>query len=180
MCQIGYELTTVEETLSARQVSEAYAVKLVGFDETTDLHDPCITSNVQVEMTKGAPFEIVILKAAYLSTKGGTSEAIVSEIEGKCFERLRELLRKWKLHFEKLYPDEEWTGPDPEMCSLHRLAGGGGIISDTCNAARKAKRLLREMIQKQAESVLREEMGAEEWEALSSTEREELLRVHMF
>ena len=36
------------------------------------------------------------------------------------------------------------------------------------------------MILKQAEPVLREEMGAEEWDALSNTEREELLRVHMF
>ena len=126
-------------------------------------------------MTEGAPFEIIILKAAYLSTKGGTSAAIVAEIEGKCFERLRDLLRRWKRYFEKLYAGEEWTGPDPERCSLHRLAGGGGVISDTCNAARKAKRLLVELIQ--AEQVLREEMGDGKWDALSITEREELLLV---
>jgi hypothetical protein len=179
-CQkIGYELTTVQEALSARQVAEAYAIKLIGFDETTDRHEPSITSNLRVQMTEGAPFETVILKAAYLATSGGTSEAIVAEIEGKCFERLRDLLRRWKKYFEKLYPSEEWTGPDPERCSLHRLAGGGGIISDTCNAARKAKRLLAELIQNQATAVLREEMGAEAWDALRVEEKADLLRVHL-
>ena len=128
--KIGYELTTVEEVLSARQVAEAFALKLAGFDETSDLHEPFITSNVQVLMTEGAPFEIIILKAAYLSTKGGTSAAIVAEIEGKCFERLRDLLRRWKRYFEKRYPGEEWTGPDPERCFAAQARGGSG--KDAC------------------------------------------------
>ena len=79
---------------------------------------------------------------------GGTSKAIVAEIEGKCFERLRDLLHRWKKYFTKLFPDEQWTGPDPAKCSLHRLAGGGGLISDTCNAARLAKQLLADLVQK--------------------------------
>lgn len=91
--QIGFELTTLVEALAARKTAGAYEVKLLGFDETTDRFKPVLTSNVQVRDTEGAPLDDVILKAAYLSTKGGESDAIVSEIEDKCFSRLRVLLR---------------------------------------------------------------------------------------
>eukprot|EP00966_Prymnesium_polylepis_P234411 5422510-Prymnesium_polylepis.2 len=79
-----------------------------------------------------------------------------------------------------MFPSVPWVGPDPERCSLYRLAGGGAIGSDTCNAARKAKRLLRDLVQKQAEAHFRAEMGDEAWEALSESEREKQLRVHLF
>lgn len=52
-------------------------------------------------------------------------------------------------------------------------------MSDTCNTARKAKRLLRELIQKQAEEVLRQVHGDSAWEAFSEEEREKMLRVHL-
>ena len=136
---IGFELTTIEETLAAREVAAAFAVKLIGFDETTDLHEPCLTSNVQVQAVERGEFNNVILKAAYLSTRGGESHVIVAEIEGKCFERLRDLMHRWKQKHTSMFPLAVWTGPDPSRCSLHRLAGGGAIISDTCNPARKAR-----------------------------------------
>lgn len=132
-----------------------------------------------MEPSDGAPLEDVILKAAYLSTRGGCSEAIVDEIEGKCFARLRELLRKWEAQHKLMFPDVQWTGPDPSRCSLHRLAGGGALISDTCNAARKAKKLLGDLIQRQAEEHLRQQMGDEVWGALSEQEKEHYLRVHV-
>lgn len=135
--------------------------------------------DAQVEPTEGGALEDVVLKAAYLSTKGGTSEAIVDEIEGKCFARLRELLRTWQAQHAKMFPEVQWTGPDPSRCSLHRLAGGGALMSDTCNAARKAKALLRGLIQQQAEDYLRQQMGVEVWEALSEQEQEHKLRVHV-
>lgn len=135
--------------------------------------------NTQVEPSEGAPLEDVILKAAFLSTKGGYSEAIVDEIEGKCFARLRELLRKWEYQHKRMFPDVMWTGPDPSRCSLYRLAGGGAVMSDTCNAARKAKKLLGSLIQKQAEEHLRQQMGDEAWVALSEEAKESQLRVHV-
>eukprot|EP00966_Prymnesium_polylepis_P182791 4235295-Prymnesium_polylepis.1 len=109
--KIGFELTTVVEALSARprEYAEAFKVRLLGFDETSDLQKPFITSNVQIQPTEGAELQDLILKAAYLSTKGGESEAIVDEIEGKCFARLRDLLRLWKKYHEKLFPGEAWS-----------------------------------------------------------------------
>lgn len=127
----------------------------MGFDETFDCQDPVITSNIQVEDTPGGQLQDV-LKAAYLSTHGGTSVAVTSEIEDKCFLRLRELLRLWGEYHQRMFPEARWTGPDPNNYSLHRLAGGGALMSDTCNGARKTKRLLTALIQKQAEAALRD------------------------
>lgn len=175
---MGFELPTLEEALSARKAASAYSVRLLGFDETTDLQTPVLTSNIQIQQVQGGKVEDVVLKAAYLSTKGGTAEAVVSEIEDKCFACLRGLLHMWETYHKKMFPDAEWTGPNPDNCSLHKLAGGGALMSDTCNAARKTKRLLRELIQKQAEAAHRRDIGDEAWEALSEEEREEKLRVH--
>lgn len=176
--QIGFELPTMEEALAARRTAAAFRVRLLGFDETTDLQVPVLTSNVQVQDDEHSPVQDVVLKAAYLSTKGGTSEAVTSEIEDKCFARLRDLLRLWKKHHDRLFPDNVWTGPDVDNCSLHRLAAGGALMSDTCNAARKTKKLLTGLIQKQAESAFRETYGDEAWESKPDDARTEMLRVY--
>ena len=60
-------------------------------------------------------------------------------------------------------------------CSRHdALKKAGALQLDTCNGARKAKRLLAEMIAEQAKEV----MGAEVWAALSEEEQKEMTRVH--
>ena len=117
--------------------------------------------------------EPVILRGAYCSA-GGTSEAIAAAIEKKCFARLRDILTRWEAMFHKLFPDETWTGPKPEQLSMARLAGGGALQSDTCNGARKAKRVLAEMIAQQAREVL----GEEEWAKLTEEEQSQVTRVH--
>lgn len=98
----------------------------------------------------------------------------MQSIEAKCFSRLRDLLRRWKHQFEIMCPGEAWTGPDVSGCSLGRLGGGGALISDTCNAARKAKQLLADLIASQVE----EHVGAEKWAALSESERQTAVRTH--
>lgn len=176
--QMGFELTTLEEALSARRCASAFKVRLLGFDETTDLHQPVLTSNVQIQDFEDGNVCDLVLKAAYLATRGGTSEAVAEQIEDLCFARLRELLRLWKTHHVRLFPTVQWTGPDPQLCSLHRLAGGGALMSDTCNAARKAKRLLAEFIGQQAESAHRLEHGDETWESMSEEERKVETQVY--
>ena len=173
LTEARFELRLIEEALGGRRVGLAYAIRMLGFDETTKKGNPSITSNVIIEPTKGAPLEPVLLRGAYCSA-GGTSEAIAAAIEQKCFARLRGLLARWEAIFHKLYPGETWTGPKPEDLSMGRLAGGGALQSDTCNGARKAKRLLAEMIAEQARHVI----GADAWAKLTEEEQKDATRVH--
>lgn len=105
---------------------------------------------------------------------GGTSEKVVQSIETKCFSRLRTLLRKWEAIFRKMFPFDTWTGPDFHQCSMHRLAGHGAIISDTCNTARKSRTLLASLIAKQME----EHMDPDVWTSMSDSARQEAVRTH--
>lgn len=132
-----------------------------------------LTSNVQIEPTEGAQLEDVILRAAYCPL-GGTSELQVQSIEVKCFSRLRDLLRRWREMFERMHPNETWSGPDPAQCSLRRLGGGGAIVTDTCNAARRGRKLLAELVHQQ----VREYLGSEVWDAMTEEDREAAVRTH--
>lgn len=105
---------------------------------------------------------------------GGTSDLVVQSIESRCLSRLRDLLRRWKSTFEAMFPNEAWTGPDPAQCSLHRLGGGGALVSDTCNTARKTRDLLSTLIAQQVEQHL----GANVWSALSESEQQHAVRTH--
>lgn len=145
----------------------------IGFDETTKLGLSALTSNVTIEPTQGAPFEDVILRAAYCPT-GGTAEKCVESIDKKCFSRLRNMLRQWQAKFQDMFPNDVWTGPDPSSCGLHRLGGGGSIMSDTCNAARASKKLLATLIAKEVE----EHLGPATWQAMSIEEQEAAARTH--
>ena len=168
-----FELRFIEECLAGRRVASAYAIRMMGFDETTKKGNPALTSNVIIEPKKGAPLEPVILKGAYCSA-GGTSEALAAAIESKCFKRLRSFLESWKTKFFELYPGETWTGPEAEQLSMGRLAGGGALMSDTCNTAEKAKRLLAEMIAEQAQEAI----GVAAWVTMSEAEQKDATRVH--
>lgn len=159
--------------LAARRVAAAHRIRAIGFDKTTKLGDTSLTSNLQIEPSEGEALQDVILRAAYCPM-GGTSEMLVQSIERKCLSRLRDMLRRWKSMFESMFPGETWTGPDAARCSLHRLGGGGAIITDTCNAARRARQLLQETIASQVE----EHLGTETWDAMSQEERERAVRTH--
>lgn len=161
------------QAIAARRVAAAYRVRSIGFDETTKLGMASLTSNVQIEPEMGAPLEDVILRAAYCPL-GGTSDLQVKSIEAKCFSRLRDYLRRWEAMFRKMHPNGEWTGPDASHWSLHRLGGGGAIVTDTCNAARKARGLLAELVAEQ----VRSELGNDTWDAMTEDEREQASRTH--
>jgi hypothetical protein len=168
-----FELRFMEQYMAARKVAFAFAIRMLGFDETTKDGDPSITSNVIIEPAEGAPLEPVILIGAYCSA-GGTSEKIAAAIESKCFAKLRDFIRRVKVMFHELYPAEKWMGPKPEDLSMARLAGGGAIQSDTCNTAEKAKSILAEMIS----AGKRAQIGEEAWAKFSTEEQQEITRVH--
>ena len=168
-----FELRTIEECLGAREVAAAYRVRMLGVDETCKHGDAAITSNVLVEPTAGAELKVVILRGVYLSG-GGTAEAISKAVQTKAFERLRDHLRGWRKTFERKYPDEEWTGPDPKGCALGRLGGGGALMADNCNTAQKMQTLLAVMIGEE----VKEAIGDTAWAAMSEAEQAHAARVH--
>lgn len=168
-----FELRYIEEALAARRVASAHRVRSIGFDETTKLGRASLTSNVQIEPREGGKLEDVILRAAYCPL-GGTAELIAQSIERRCFSRLRDMLRCWRDTFERMYPGEAWTGPDPAQCSLYRLGGGGALISDTCSTARLARKHLRDLIAEQ----VKQSIGSDVWDHMSEEEREAASRTH--
>lgn len=163
----------ITQALAARRIAAAFSIRSIGYDETTKFGNASLTSNVQIQVFEDAPLEDVIVRAAYCPL-GATAELVVSTIETKCFSRLRDFLRRWKEMFERMHPMEKWTGPDPSRCSLHRLGGGGAIITDTCNTARKSRQLLAELVARQVQDHL----GTEAWEAMSEAERNAAVRTH--
>ena len=166
-----FELRIVEEALAGRRVAAAYRVRQLGFDETTKFQDPSMVTSVLIEPTEGAKSEVVIMRAAY-ATGGGTSELLAQAVEEKCFARLRKFLEGWRATCTELYPDHVWTGPKAEDCSLHRLGGGGSVISDTCSGAQKTSRLLVGEVAKQVE------VKHPDWLQLSAAEQERLVSSH--
>lgn len=168
-----FELRFLEEAIAARRIASAFKLRSIGFDETTKLGRASLTTSVTIEPIEGGNLQDVILRAAYCPY-GGTSELVVKSIDERCCARLREFLRRWRQQFLKMFPDATWTGPDANLCSLHRLGGGGSIMSDTCNAARCAKRLLADLVGKQVQQHL----GDDRWEEMTEDERECAIRVH--
>lgn len=171
-CRFEY-LRFLEEAVSARRMAGCYKVRMLGFDETTKFGMASLTTSVTIEPTPGAELEDVVLRAAYCPL-GGTSDLCVQSIERRCCARLRDHLRRWEAQFRKMFPGQEWTGPDANQCSLHRLGGGGAIMSDTCNSARCAKRLLSELVAQQVE----DQLGADHWGKMSEDERNTVVRTH--
>ena len=80
-------------------------------------------------------------------TAGGTAEAVAWSIDHKIFAHARRLLKEWKAAHESKFGEGSWAaagGPSPESIGLHRLSEQTLLLTDTCNAARAAKRLVAE------------------------------------
>ena len=168
-----FEMRTIVECLAGRDAAGAWRLRMLGSDEATKNGNPAITSNVIVEKSPGAEPTVIVLRGVYCSS-GGTAEAVATAIDKKCFGRLRDLLVRWRKQFEKMYPNETWTGPDETDLCLGRLGGGGALIGDTCNTAQKTKEILEALIA----AEVQERMGAEAWAALTEAEQKHATRVH--
>ena len=70
-------------------------------------------------------------------------------------------LERWREVHTKLYPGEQHSIPDASEVGLHRLGGGGLLITDTCNQALCFRRLLIALVAKAVE----ERLGAAAWTA---------------
>ena len=66
-----------------------------------------------------------------------------------------------------------WPGPNPKDIGLHRL-GGALIMSDTCNGARAAKRLMLQRIS----AAVAEDIGPDAWKELSEEQQHKVARAY--
>ena len=168
------ELTIAGEAMAAMRMALARRIISFGFDESTKYGLGVLSANVQFE-PHDAPgtVEDVVPRGVCLIA-GGKAVEVSAAVEKKIFKHGRTLLRRWKERHEAKFGEGSWEregGADPESLGLHRLTEHTTLMSDTCNAARAAKRLLAEM----ALTAAKEHMGRDVWEAM--TEEEQRLKV---
>ena len=165
------ELTVAGECMAAFRVALARRIVSFGFDESTKFGLGLMSTNTQIE-PHDAPGETVdIVQRGATLTVGGTAEEICKAIDEKIFAHSRRLLMGWRGEHESMFGKGSWEkdgGPSPDAIGLHRLSEETLLMSDTCNAARAAKRLLAEA----AEKASRLAIGDEAWAAMSESQQE--------
>eukprot|EP00966_Prymnesium_polylepis_P334526 7389899-Prymnesium_polylepis.1 len=172
------ELTVASEAIAALRIALAKRIISFGFDESTKYGLGLLSTNVQLE-PHDAPgtSEDVVPRGACLIA-GGKATEVSAAVEKKIFQHGRVLLRRWKQRHEKLHGEGSWAadgGPDPEALGLHRLTEHTTLVSDTCNAARAAKRLLAEMCEASAQT----QIGDEAWQAMGEAERRSKVATYL-
>eukprot|EP00966_Prymnesium_polylepis_P184914 4285642-Prymnesium_polylepis.1 len=166
------ETTILGEGCAALQVLCAKRIISFGFDETTKRGDGLASTNIQIETQEGEILDVV-LRGAFV-IPGGTAEQVSAAMETKLFARCRKILRKWKQVHEDMWGAGTWPFPDPSRLGFHQL-GGALIMSDTCNAARAATRLIME----NAARAIEQDIGSEAWALLSDAEKAEKTRTYV-
>ena len=169
------ELTICGEAMAAFQVADSSRVLSFGMDETTKYGDSVLSTNIQILRRDGKVVDVV-MRGAFL-IPGGTAEQVTAAVDQKLMAHGRRLLQGWKVEHEALHGEGSWQrdgGASPEGIGLHRLSEHTLLMSDTCNAARCAKRLLGTM----AIDAVIEKIGKEAWEAMSTEERGEKVGNH--
>ena len=167
------ELTIVVETLAAYKLAKSLCVRQIGTDATSRKKLELLTSNVMITCPDGSVGPL-IMSGAYIA-RGATSELEANGVLSM-FERGREKLGWWIDIVREEYPGVDFGEsaiPDPELCTLGRLGGGGAVTSDTCNQARKTCKILAQLI---ADDVKRT-TGPEAWAALSEAEQKKKTRT---
>lgn len=160
------EATLIGEATSAFRIATCKRVVSFGFDETTKMGDSLASINIQIETMEGEVCDEV-LRAAFL-IPGGCSDQVARAMETKVFSRSRKLLERWQKIYEMKYGDGTWPGPKPLQLGYHRLAGSL-IMSDTCTAARAAKRLIIDMAAAEVEKLARD---SGTWDHMSDAEKQ--------
>ena len=163
------ELTVAGEAIAAFRVAMARRIISFGWDESTKFGMGLLSTNTQIEPHDAPGTSVDLVQRGGALTAGGTSEYIASEI-AQLFAHSRELLQDWKAVHEEQCGSGSWeaaSAPNPSAVGMHRLCENTVLESDTCNGARKAKRLVLVAVM----AAVREKQGEEAWDALSESER---------
>lgn len=111
-------------------------------------------------------YENVVLDSAILSedeTAEMTTDAIL-----RSFQNGRRMLAAWRKVTAREFPNRPdllALISDPSELTIAKLANGGWIMTDTCNTARKFRRLLKEAIKEVAVAEGMDEHEVVVWEA---------------
>ena len=172
------ELTVAGEAMAAWRLAKARRIISFGFDESTKFGLGLMSTNAQIEPHDAPGTSVDVVPRGATLTAGGTAAEISSSIELKIFQHSRSLLVGWRERHENRFGSGSWAadgGPDPSQVGIHRLAEHALLMSDTCNAARAAKRMLASL----AEAAARERIGEEAWEAMSDEERDAKCKAYL-
>ena len=170
------ELTIASEAIAAFRVALCKRIVSFGWDESSKFGLGLLSSNTQIETHTGEIVDVVMRGATL--TAGATAEAVAWSIDKKIFTHARRLLAEWRDAHEKRFGAGSWAaagGPAPGSLGLNRLTENTLLMSDTCNAARKCKRLVAEA----ALASLKEKIGEAAWDALSEEERADKGKVYV-
>eukprot|EP00966_Prymnesium_polylepis_P134522 3109074-Prymnesium_polylepis.1 len=170
--KLRVETTILGEACAGLQVLCAKRIVSFGFDESTKLGNGVASTNLQIETQDGELLDVV-LRGAFV-IPGGTAEQVSAAMESKLFAHCRELLRKWKGVYEQMCGEGRWPFPDPSRLGYHQL-GGSLIMSDTCKAARAAKRLIMD----NAARAIEADVGPAAWAALSEEDQAAKTRMYV-
>ena len=168
------ELTIASEAIAAFRIALSKRIISFGWDESTKFGLGLLSSNTQIETQDGQMVDVVMRGATL--TAGGTAEAVAWSIDKKLFAHARRLLTEWKEAHEGKYGEGSWAlagGPTPESIGMHRLCEDTLLLTDTCNSARAAKRLVAEA----AMAAGKEQVGEAAWEAMTQVERDASCKV---
>ena len=172
------ELTIASEAIAAFRVALSKRIISFGWDESTKFGLGLLSSNAQIEPHDAPGTSVDVVMRGATLTAGGTAEAIAWAIDKKVFAHARRLLQGWRDEHEKRYGVGSWLaagGPAPGSIGINRLTEQTVLMSDTCNAARACKRLIKEA----AMAALRAEVGEAVWDAMSESERAERGKVYI-
>jgi len=165
------EMGLAGQALAASQFASSKRVLCGGFDETTKLQTGLLSTNFQCEMEDGAVRNLVLQGVVIIP--GGTAAQVADAMAARVLGRARASLQGWKDVHEQQNGARSWAGPNPEDIGLHRL-GGALIMSDTCNGARAAKRLMMQRIA----AAVAEDIGPAEWKELSEEQQQKVARAY--
>ena len=142
-CQVLIQI--IGETITAMKLAACPKWGEIFFDATTRRQVPF--SAVVISLIGNTPESVdPIIVSSCVVMEDETSEMQVEGVVAKV-NSLKNRLQRLLEVVQCNYPDLIGTLPSPDGINIQKLGDNGLIMTDSCNAAQKARRLMQHMIQ---------------------------------
>ena len=131
-------LRILGETLTAYRLAKADVWQQLFTDGTN--RRQIALQNLIISIKEDDELRPLVLSSAII-LEGESSEQQCNAIL-EVIQRSGDRLKRWAEVIEKMYPDYDHDIPVANQLNIGKLGNGGAVTSDTCNAARKTRRLL--------------------------------------